>query len=167
MASASAPLVGRTSGPSRSSASTRACWTRRSRWGGRRAGPNVGASSSLLSLYSHRDAWANLHLLGQPDTFLASAAARGAVRADGPAARAGARARAVRSDLLRAGGALAHRRRPRVFRGRRAPCLSWPPRAVNVDRAELRSVGCSDSRDDAIGLQRAQSWERSGSRAVG
>jgi hypothetical protein len=25
----------------------------------------------LLSLYSHRNAWANVHLLGQPNTFLA------------------------------------------------------------------------------------------------
>jgi hypothetical protein len=29
------------------------------------------ANCSLLSLYSHRNAWANLHLLGQPDTSLA------------------------------------------------------------------------------------------------
>jgi hypothetical protein len=29
------------------------------------------ANFSLLSLYSHRNAWANLHILGQPNTFLA------------------------------------------------------------------------------------------------
>jgi hypothetical protein len=28
---------------------------------------------SLLSLYSHRNAWANLHLLAQPNTVLARA----------------------------------------------------------------------------------------------
>jgi hypothetical protein len=33
--------------------------------------PRSWASFSLLQLYSHRDAWANLHLLGQPNTFLA------------------------------------------------------------------------------------------------
>jgi hypothetical protein len=29
------------------------------------------ANFSLLQLYSRRSAWANLHLLGQPNTFLA------------------------------------------------------------------------------------------------
>ena len=33
--------------------------------------PRSWANFSLLSLYSHRNAWTNLHLLGQPDTFLA------------------------------------------------------------------------------------------------
>ena len=30
------------------------------------------ANCSLLQQYSHRHAWANLHLLGQPNTFLAA-----------------------------------------------------------------------------------------------
>jgi hypothetical protein len=34
--------------------------------------PRSWANFSLLQLYSHRGAWANLHLLGQPDTFLAA-----------------------------------------------------------------------------------------------
>ena len=34
--------------------------------------PRSWASCSLLQLYSHRKAWANLHLLGQPDAFLAA-----------------------------------------------------------------------------------------------
>jgi hypothetical protein len=33
--------------------------------------PRSWANFSLLSLYSHWNAWANLHLLGQPNTFLA------------------------------------------------------------------------------------------------
>jgi hypothetical protein len=33
--------------------------------------PRIWANSSLLQLYSHRHVWANLHLLGQPNTFLA------------------------------------------------------------------------------------------------
>ena len=33
--------------------------------------PRSWANFSLLQLYSHRNAWANLHLLGQPNTFLA------------------------------------------------------------------------------------------------
>jgi hypothetical protein len=35
----------------------------------------MGQRCSLFSLYFHRNAWANLHLLGQPDTFLALAQA--------------------------------------------------------------------------------------------
>ena len=34
--------------------------------------PRNWASFSLISLYSHRNAWANWHLLGQPNTFLAA-----------------------------------------------------------------------------------------------
>ena len=34
--------------------------------------PRSWVNFSLLSLYSHRNAWANLHLLGQPDAFLAA-----------------------------------------------------------------------------------------------
>jgi hypothetical protein len=33
--------------------------------------PSSGADFSPPSLYSHRDAWASLHLLGQPNAFLA------------------------------------------------------------------------------------------------
>ena len=33
--------------------------------------PRSWANFSLLSLYSHRNAWANVHLLGQPNTFIA------------------------------------------------------------------------------------------------
>jgi hypothetical protein len=33
--------------------------------------PRSWANFSLLQLYSHRNVWANLHLLGQPNTFLA------------------------------------------------------------------------------------------------
>jgi hypothetical protein len=33
--------------------------------------PSNWASSSPLSLHSHRNAWAHLHLLGQPNTLLA------------------------------------------------------------------------------------------------
>jgi hypothetical protein len=45
--------------------------------------PRSWANFSLLPLYSHRNAWASLHLLGQPNTFLAPAAGgrrRGAAR---------------------------------------------------------------------------------------
>ena len=38
--------------------------------------PRSWANFSLLSLYSHWNAWANWHLLGQPDTFLAAPAVR-------------------------------------------------------------------------------------------
>jgi hypothetical protein len=34
--------------------------------------PRSWANFSLLQLYSRRKAWANLHVLGQPNTFLAS-----------------------------------------------------------------------------------------------
>jgi hypothetical protein len=34
--------------------------------------PRSWANFSLLSLCSHRNAWANLHLLGQPNTFFAA-----------------------------------------------------------------------------------------------
>ena len=34
--------------------------------------PRSWANYSLLQLYSHRNAWANLHLMGQPNTFLAT-----------------------------------------------------------------------------------------------
>jgi Ca2+-binding EF-hand superfamily protein len=37
--------------------------------------PRSWANFSLLQLYSHRNAWANLHLLGQPNTFVVSIAA--------------------------------------------------------------------------------------------
>ena len=37
--------------------------------------PRSWANFSLLSLYSHRNAWANLHLLGQPNTLFVTAAA--------------------------------------------------------------------------------------------
>jgi hypothetical protein len=33
--------------------------------------PRSWANSSRFSLYSHRNAWANLHILGQPNTLLA------------------------------------------------------------------------------------------------
>ena len=33
--------------------------------------PRSWANFSFLPLYSHRNVWANLHLLGQPNTFLA------------------------------------------------------------------------------------------------
>ena len=36
--------------------------------------PRSWANFSLLQLYSHRDAWANSHILGQPNTFLAAQA---------------------------------------------------------------------------------------------
>jgi hypothetical protein len=42
----------------------------------RQVGPEVGhfwANFSLSRLYSHRNAWANLHRLGQPNTSLAQA----------------------------------------------------------------------------------------------
>jgi hypothetical protein len=42
--------------------------------------------SSPLSLHSHWDAWANLHVLGQPDTFLAAVGEQARVRAE-PTAR--------------------------------------------------------------------------------
>ena len=35
--------------------------------------PRSWANFSFLQLCSHRNAWANLHLLGQPNNFLASA----------------------------------------------------------------------------------------------
>ena len=38
--------------------------------------PRNWANSSLLQLCSHRSLWTNLHLLGQPDTFLAPAQGR-------------------------------------------------------------------------------------------
>jgi hypothetical protein len=38
--------------------------------------PRSWVNTSLLQLYSHRNAWANLRLLGQPDTFLAKEAER-------------------------------------------------------------------------------------------
>ena len=44
---------------------------------GRQVGPEVGPPSahfSRLSQYSHRNAWANLHLLRQPNTYLAAVA---------------------------------------------------------------------------------------------
>ena len=37
------------------------------------------ASSSLLYQYSHRNAWANLHFLGQPNIFLAEGVRAGTV----------------------------------------------------------------------------------------
>jgi hypothetical protein len=37
--------------------------------------PRSWANSSFLQLYPHRNAWANLHLLGQPNTVLAAAGA--------------------------------------------------------------------------------------------
>ena len=41
-------------------------------------GPEVGPTAALSTiLYSHRNAWANSHILGQPNTFLAAAAAVG------------------------------------------------------------------------------------------
>ena len=33
--------------------------------------PRSWANFSLLQLYSHRNAWANSHIVGQPDTLLA------------------------------------------------------------------------------------------------
>jgi hypothetical protein len=35
--------------------------------------PGNWSNFSVLQLYSHRNAWANLHILGQPNTFLARA----------------------------------------------------------------------------------------------
>ena len=54
--------------------------------------PRSWANFSLFLLYSHWNAWANLHLLGQPNTFLArgrprAAAARDRVRRRTRAAR--------------------------------------------------------------------------------
>jgi hypothetical protein len=40
-----------------------------------------------LQLYSHRNAWANLHLLGQPNTLLAKGGARPAAHPHGPRGR--------------------------------------------------------------------------------
>ena len=39
--------------------------------------PGSWANFSLLSLHSHRDSWANLHILSQPNTFLAEVGRRG------------------------------------------------------------------------------------------
>jgi hypothetical protein len=55
--------------------------------------PRSWANFSLLWLHSHRNAWANWHLLGQPNTFLAQAAA---------APRAGRALRVLRRRLHRA-----------------------------------------------------------------
>jgi hypothetical protein len=45
--------------------------------------PRSWANFSILSLYSHRNAWTNLHLLqGQPETVLASRACSRAQRRD-------------------------------------------------------------------------------------
>jgi hypothetical protein len=52
--------------------------------------PRSWANCSLLSLYSHWNAWANLDILGQPNTFLAP----GAAQLKAPA-RVTARARAT------------------------------------------------------------------------
>jgi hypothetical protein len=45
--------------------------------------PRSWANFSLLSLYSHRNAWANLHLLGQRDTLLAEGADEDRAALDG------------------------------------------------------------------------------------
>ena len=43
----------------------------------RQFGPEVGPTPAFyIMLYSHRNAWANLHLLGRPDTVLARRALR-------------------------------------------------------------------------------------------
>ena len=42
----------------------------------RQVGPKSSANTSLLWLFSHRNARANLHILGQPNTFLAPKASR-------------------------------------------------------------------------------------------
>ena len=66
--------------------------------------PRSWANFSILSLYSHVSAWANLHILGQPNTFLAPGLGRAGrpPRLRGPAAtRIGARPprRAARRPL--------------------------------------------------------------------
>jgi hypothetical protein len=60
--------------------------------------PRSWPNFSLSQLHSHRNAWANLHILGQPDTFLAQGAG-GA----GPA-----RLRLQAADIRREGGARSH-----------------------------------------------------------
>jgi hypothetical protein len=52
-------------------------------------GPEVGPTLTFLysCMYSHRNAWADLHLLGQPDTLLAPAVRRLRVVADEPGVR--------------------------------------------------------------------------------
>jgi hypothetical protein len=47
--------------------------------------PRSWANFSLLSLYSRWNAWANLHLLGQPKTFLTDAALLDCTRGEGGA----------------------------------------------------------------------------------
>ena len=53
--------------------------------------PRSWANFRFLSRYSHRNAWANLHLLGQPNTLLAAAAR--ASHGGEPERRAAAQAR--------------------------------------------------------------------------
>jgi hypothetical protein len=51
--------------------------------------PRSWANFRLLQLYLHRNAWANLDLLGQLDTFLAAARRRARPEAPGSSAAGG------------------------------------------------------------------------------
>ena len=73
--------------------------------------PRSLANFSLLQLYSHGNAWAGLHLLGQPNTFLASA-----VPLDGEGAGRGREG---------GGAAAAAGRRPAALRALSAPPAAW------------------------------------------
>jgi hypothetical protein len=68
--------------------------------------PRSWANCSLLQLYSHRNARANLHLLRQPDTFLAAAPRGDAERlpeCPGLRQRAGAEAEPQEGKIHRVG----------------------------------------------------------------
>jgi hypothetical protein len=58
--------------------------------------PRSWANCSLLSLHSQRTAWANLYLLGQPNTFLARRRSARASTRSPAASSAGARGRSAR-----------------------------------------------------------------------
>jgi hypothetical protein len=70
--------------------------------------PRSWANFSLLWLYFYRNAWANLHILGQPNTFLA-----GGLGCGRPAARGGRRAAGRRAGAAPVHGLFQAARRPR------------------------------------------------------
>ena len=75
--------------------------------------PRSWANFSHLSLYSHRNAWANLHILGQPNNFLARSRRRSSsLGPSSPRSRSGMRST---STSTKAGSPRAGRPPPRLL----------------------------------------------------
>jgi hypothetical protein len=141
------PRLGRRGTARRRARTRRRCWPSALRTSGRRGRrapsrektprwPRIWAKVSLLQLYLHRKAWANLHRLGQPNPCFGSQRLRTAGGAGRAAAGAPARAALAREEHARGAD---ERPLPRLGDQRRARLGLYP--TVTLEKQLLNMIG--------------------------